>query len=166
MDPIIFSIDDLDTQQQPEYMTYNDLSDMDKIKYTLNGWISTLFSFYIIYILVKLRATMRKTYSIPEESCLCCYQLGLCGNNPREGIQCCGHSLGNIDGSAVPVGWEDVCCSLWCAICVTAQMSRHTVDYRQKKGVCCNNVGAYEWDDDDAYVGLEGGVGEGAILVV
>lgn len=165
MDPGFSVVDDKEQQQQqPEYLTYDDLSDIDKIKYTLNGWISTAFSLYIIYILAKLRATMRRTYSIPEESCLCCYQLGICGNNPREGMQCCGRSIGNDDD--IPIGWEDVCCSIWCPMCITAQMARHTVDYRERRGACCNDVGVYGWDEDDAYVGLEGGVGEGALLAV
>lgn len=159
------SLDEVD-EKHPEYITYNDLSEVDKIKYTLNGWISTLFSFYILYILVKLRATMRKTYSIPEESCLCLYQTRVCGNNPRDGIECCGRSVGSIDGSSIPIGWEDVCCSLWCPVCTTAQMARHTVNYGDMRGTCCNEVGVYGWDDDDAYSRLEGGVGEGAVLVV
>lgn len=165
MDPTMVSTMDKKTDdEQLEYITYNDLSDTDKVKYTLNGWISTLFSFYIIYILVKLRATMRQTYSIPEENCLCCYQLGICGNNPREGIQCCGHGIGQADG--VIIGWEDLCCAICCSLCITTQMARHTVDYRDKPGKCCNNVGVYGWDDDEAYAGLDGGVSEGALLVV
>ena len=166
MDPTMVSTMDtkMTDDEQFEYITYNDLSNTDKVKYTLNGWISTLFSFYIIYILVKLRATMRQTYSIPEENCLCCYQLGICGNNPREGIQCCGYSVGQADGTII--GWEDLCCALWCSMCVTTQMARHTVDYREKPGKCCNDVGVYGWDDDEAYVGLDGGVSEGALLVV
>ena len=153
-------------QDTNPYMTYNDLSNTDKIKYTLNGWISTLFSLYIIYIIAKLRSTMRHTYSIPETSCLCCYQIGICGNHTRDGIQICGRSVGSIDGSSIPLGWEDVCCSLWCPMCVSAQMARHTVDYHQNQASCCNCVGVHGWDEDDAYVGLEGGVGEGAVLIV
>eukprot|EP00956_Cyclotella_meneghiniana_P042637 scaffold248806_cov109-Cyclotella_meneghiniana.AAC.1 len=70
MDPTMVSTMDtkMTDDEQFEYITYNDLSNTDKVKYTLNGWISTIFSFYIIYILVKLRATMRQTYSIPEEN--------------------------------------------------------------------------------------------------
>eukprot|EP00804_Cyclotella_cryptica_P019578 CCRYP_014326-RA/>CCRYP_014326-RA protein AED:0.45 eAED:0.45 QI:0/-1/0/1/-1/1/1/0/346 len=159
--------DEQSENNQPSIITYDELSDLDKVKYTLNGWISTLFSFYIIYIVAKLRATMRQTYSIPEESCLCCYQMGMCGNNPREGIVCCGRSVGSIDGSSnVPIGWEDVCCSVWCQMCVAAQMARHTVDYEDKRGVCCNHVGVEDWGEDDAYAGIEGGVAEGSVLVV
>ncbi|KAL7502198.1 hypothetical protein ACHAXN_000611 [Cyclotella atomus] len=156
-----------DASQPDQYITYNDLSKVDKIKYNLNGCISALFSFYMVYILAKLRATTRRTYSIPEENCLCCYQLGVCGNNTRDGIECCGKIENREDG--VPIGWEDVCCSIWCSMCVAAQMARHTVDYRERRGACCNSVGVYGWDEDEAYANcsLEGeGVGEGAVLVV
>lgn len=162
VDPAGVVVDEKQRQQQPDYITYDDLSEIDKIKYTLNGWISTLFSFYMIYIITKLRATMRQTYNIPEENCLYCYQLGICGNNPREGMECCGSSVGTDD---IPIGWEDVCCSVCCPMCVTAQMARHTVDYRERKAACCNSVGVYGWDEDDAYAGIDG-VGEGAVLVV
>jgi hypothetical protein len=185
MDPITVSSFDTETndinnsQQQPpeyyksdnNYITYNDFSTADKIKYNLNGVISALFSFYIVYIITKIRATMRRMYSIPEENCLCCYQLGgICGSssNIRDGIECCGKSLTTGDG--IPIGWEDVCCSIWCNMCVTAQMARHTADYRERRGACCNSVGVYGWDEDEAYNscgGLGGeGVGEGAVLVV
>ena len=89
------------------------------------------------------------------------YSLGLCGNNPRDGI--CGNSSSS---GSVPIGWEDVCCSFWCPMCVTAQMARHTVDYDERRGVCFNSVGVEGWDDDEAYAGVEGGVGEGSVLVV
>ena len=165
LDPTMSAFDE-SKSNEPQFITYEQLSDIDKVKYTRNGWISAFFSVYVIYIIAKLRATMRQTYSIPEESCLCCYQLGVFGNNPRQGIECCGTPVGSVDGSSTPIGWEDVCCSIWCQLCVTAQMARHTVDYTEKKGVCCNSVGVYDWDEDEAYVGLEGGVGEGSVLVV
>lgn len=134
----------------------------------LDTWITTLFAVYVLYILIQLRSTLRHVYSIPEESCLFWYQLGLCGNNPREGV--CG-SGGNDNGSklcaaGVPVGWEDICCALWCQLCVVAQMARHTADYEEKEAVCCNNVGVLDWDDDEAYEGVEAGIGEGSVLVV
>jgi hypothetical protein len=146
---------------QPHIITYDEMSASDKVKYTLNGWISTFFFVYTMYILIQLRATLRHVYSIPEESCLCMYSLGLCGNNPRDGI--CGNSSSS---GSVPIGWEDVCCSFWCPMCVTAQMARHTVDYDERRGVCFNSVGVEGWDDDEAYAGVEGGVGEGSVLVV
>ncbi|KAL7474567.1 hypothetical protein ACHAW6_000539 [Cyclotella cf. meneghiniana] len=168
IDPVAtFLNDDKQSENNHSHITYDELSDLDKVKYTINGWISTLFSFYIIYIVAKLRATMRQTYSIPEESCLCCYQMGVCGNNSREGIVCFGRSIGSIDSSTnAPIGWEDVCCSLWCQMCVTAQMARHTVDYEDRRGVCCNNVGVEDWKEDDAYIGIEFGAAEGSVLVV
>jgi len=125
---------------------------------------------------------MRHVYSIPEESCLCLYKLGLFGNDPREGV--CGPSSGGCgccpstgdgdDGnsrwwctSGVPVGWEDVCCAIWCQFCVLGQMARHTVDYGERKAACCSVSGVSDWDDDEAYEGVESGhVGEGSVLVV
>lgn len=39
------------------------------------------------------------------------------------------------------VGCEDLCCSLWCSCCVTAQMLRHTGEYETYPGVCCSGTG-------------------------
>ena len=148
-----------------ETPNYESLSDSDKLKITINSWMSTLFGFYIFYIIVQLRATLRHVYSIPEQSCLFWYQLGICGNNPREGI--CGSGKGSkLCTAGVPIGWEDVCCAIWCQCCVAAQMARHTADYSQKKAMCCNSVGVLQWDDDEAYAGVQEGVGEGSVLIV
>jgi hypothetical protein len=133
----------------------------------LNSWITSLFGSYMFYILIQLRATIRSVYSIPEESCLSWYQLGIFGTNPHEGIVCPAFVPNETVCTAnVPVGWEDVCCSLWCQVCVVAQMARHTVDYGQKDAVCCNDTGVTEWEEDEAYDGVEAGVGEGSVLVV
>lgn len=151
-----------DQQPLDKSVYYDQLSEVDKARYTVNSWISTLFAFYLIYIMIQLRATLRHVYSIPEESCLGLYQLG-CGSNPREGI--CGGS--NICTAGVPIGWEDICCSIWCQLCILGQMARHTVDYDEKGAVCCNTTGVMDWEDDEAYEGIEDGhVGEGSVLVV
>lgn len=120
---------------------YNQLSGVDKTRYIINSWISTLFGIYLFYILIQLRATLRYVYSIPEESCLCWYQLGIFGTNPRDGV--CGSGSGDSNKlctAGVPIGWEDICCALWCQLCIVGQMARHTVDYEKKDAVFCNNV--------------------------
>ena len=158
-------VDPKDISSMP---TYDDLSDVDKVKYTINSGTSALFGVFMFYLLIQLRATLRHVYSIPEESCLFWYQLGISGNNPREGI--CGS--GGRDNNnkcctaGVPIGWEDVCCAMWCQCCIVAQMARHTVDYEERNAVCCNGTGVNYWDDDEAYEGIEAGVGEGSVLVV
>jgi len=38
-------------------------------------------------------------------------------------------------------GCEDMCCSLWCSCCVTAQIARHTGDYENHKGSYCSETG-------------------------
>jgi PLAC8 family len=38
-------------------------------------------------------------------------------------------------------GCEDLCCAIWCAPCVTAQMLRHTGDYEHYPGMCCTSTG-------------------------
>ena len=146
------------SDDQPEYK--DAISNVDLMKNSVNAWVSALFSLYTLYMLIKLRATLRHVYSIPEESCLCWYRLGLLSNNPRQGI--CGDSWG------VPVGWEDICCAFWCTLCVAGQMARHTVDYNERRAVCCNSVGVDNWEEDEAYVGFSEGdsVGEGTSLVV
>ena len=146
-----------------------ELSDIDKIKYMVNSWLSSLFGLYVFYIMVQMRATLRHVYSIPQESCLCWYQLGICGNNPREGL--CGSGNANSNNkcctAGVPIGWEDICCAIWCQLCIVGQMARHTVDYSEKKAVCCNSVGVYGWTEDEAYEGVDDGhVGEGSAFVV
>mmetsp|Transcript_7454 Transcript_7454/g.16905 ORF Transcript_7454/g.16905 Transcript_7454/m.16905 type:complete len:353 (+) Transcript_7454:207-1265(+) len=144
---------------------YNQLSDVDKARYTVNSWMSTLFCVYMFYILIQLRATIRYVYSIPEESCLFWYQLGLGGTNSRDGV--CGSRDSKLCTAGVPIGWEDICCAIWCQLCIVGQMARHTVDYGEKKAVYCNSVGVMGWDDDEAYEGVEAGhVGEGSVLVV
>lgn len=152
--------------------SFDDLSESEKMKYSINSWLSALFGFYIFYLMVQLRATLRHVYSIPEETCLCLYQCGICGNNPREGI--CGSGKGKEEGSklctaGVPVGWEDVCCAIFCPMCITSQMARHTVDYDYRRATCCNSVGVSSFMEDEAYEGIDDaftGVGEGRILVV
>mmetsp|Transcript_40159 Transcript_40159/g.84364 ORF Transcript_40159/g.84364 Transcript_40159/m.84364 type:complete len:363 (+) Transcript_40159:303-1391(+) len=138
--------------------TFDQMPPSDKIKYYINQSTSALFGLYILYLLITLRATLRHVYNIPEESCLCCYQMGVCGNNPRNGI--CKSWTG------VPIGWEDICCAFWCQLCIVAQMARHTVDYEEKKAVFCNDVGMEDWEEDEAFEGVEDGVGEGSVLVV
>ncbi|KAL3808919.1 hypothetical protein ACHAXA_004687 [Cyclostephanos tholiformis] len=45
-------------------------------------------------------------------------------------------------------------------------MARHTVDYEERDAACCNTSGVADWDDDEAYVGVEyGHVLEGSVLV-
>jgi hypothetical protein len=138
---------------------YTALSDSEKRNYSINSWLSALIGFYFFYLMVQLRATLRYVYSIPEESCLCMY----CGSNPRDGI--CGSGSG-LCSAGVPVGWEDVCCAIFCPMCITSQMARHTVDYDYRRATCCNSVGVSRFMDDEAYEGIDGGVGEGSILVV
>ena len=36
---------------------------------------------------------------------------------------------------------EDLCCSIWCSCCVTAQILRHTGEYETHPGVCCTPTG-------------------------
>ncbi|KAL7471239.1 hypothetical protein ACHAXS_011547 [Conticribra weissflogii] len=146
----------------------------DDVNVTLNSLIGSAMFLYTTYVLIQLRATLRHVYSIPEETCLCLYEMNLCGNNPRDGI-CGSGSGGEDDGSAstrlctsgVAVGWEDVCCAFWCPLCVAGQMARHTVDYEdgRRRAVCCNNVGVENWEEDEAYEGVVR-VGEGSVLVV
>lgn len=38
-------------------------------------------------------------------------------------------------------GCEDICCATFCSCCVTAQLMRHTGEYEQYPGVCCNQTG-------------------------
>ena len=141
---------------------YNSLSDSEKMKYSINSWLSAAFGFYFFYLIVQLRATLRYVYSIPEESCLCMY----CGGNPRDGICGSGRNGNTMCTAGVPVGWEDVCCAMFCPMCTTSQMARHTVDYDYRRATCCNSVGVSSFMDDEAYEGIENGVGEGSILVV
>jgi Cys-rich protein (TIGR01571 family) len=39
------------------------------------------------------------------------------------------------------IGCEDVCCSVWCGCCVTAQMLRHTGEYETYPAVWCSRTG-------------------------
>ncbi len=157
----------------------------DEVMSTIHSCTGAIYGFYITYVIVQLRATMRHVYSIPEENCLCMYRLGLFGNDPREGVcggpssvngcGCCPDPHDDGDGdnsrwwctSGVPVGWEDVCCAMWCQFCILGQMARHTVDYGERRAACCSGSGVSDWDDDEAYEGVESGhVGEGSVLVV
>mmetsp|Transcript_36848 Transcript_36848/g.88879 ORF Transcript_36848/g.88879 Transcript_36848/m.88879 type:complete len:345 (+) Transcript_36848:195-1229(+) len=145
--------------------TYDDLSDTDKVKYNIQKMLSAVFGAYFFYLMIRLRATIRQAYSIPEESCLCLYRLGC---DSQEGVLggFCGDSEACCS-DAVPIGWEDICCAIWCQLCTVAQMARHTADYEEKRAVCCNAVGVGDWEDDEAYEGVETGrVGEGSVLVV
>ena len=36
---------------------------------------------------------------------------------------------------------EDCCCATFCLPCAVCQMARHTADYDQYEGVCCNETG-------------------------
>jgi len=38
-------------------------------------------------------------------------------------------------------GYEDVCCSLFCACCTVAQISRHTGEHETYRSVCCSETG-------------------------
>lgn len=38
-------------------------------------------------------------------------------------------------------------------------MARHTADYGEKHGFCFNDVGVWDWDEDEAYEGVEAVVG-------
>jgi len=127
--------------------------------------LQATFGVYVIYVMAQLRATLRHVYSIPEENCLGLYRI--VGSEPRDGLACRG-SDGNFNfcTAGVPVGWEDVCCAIWCQLCVAGQMARHTVSYEERKAVCCNSTGVQDWDDDEAYEGVETAVGEGSVLVV
>mmetsp|Transcript_1816 Transcript_1816/g.3951 ORF Transcript_1816/g.3951 Transcript_1816/m.3951 type:complete len:339 (+) Transcript_1816:219-1235(+) len=145
---------------------YDELSDAEKKTYFINSSIhsalSALFGFYFFYLMVQLRATFRHVYSIPEENCLCLY----CGVNPRDGICGSGGDGNRLCSAGVPVGVEDVCCVMFCPLCTTSQMARHTVDYEYRSATCCNSVGVTKYMDDEAYEGIENGVGEGSVLVV
>ena len=141
--------------------SFNELSVSEKRMYWINSSLSALYGFYIFYLIVQLRATLRHVYSIPEENCLCWYACcgskrdGICG----EGSACC--------TSGVPVGFEDVCCALCCPMCVTSQMARHTVDYDYRRAICCNTTGVSSYLEDEAYEGIDdGAIGEGSVLVV
>ena len=163
--------DDYSTKISPEYRRdVTSDTGIDDVKYAINSFASAVYGSYLIYVTMQLRAVMRRAYSIPEERCLCMYEACPLGNHdPRDGI--CGTD-DDDDGarwctSGVAVGWEDVCCSLCCQLCALAQMARHTVDYGERDAACCNSSGVADWDDDEAYVGVEyGHVGEGSVLVV
>ena len=36
---------------------------------------------------------------------------------------------------------EDCCCATFCLPCSVCQMARHTADYDEYEGVCCNDTG-------------------------
>jgi len=42
------------------------------------------------------------------------------------------------------LGCEDVCCTLWCGACVTAQMARHTANYHKVKAQFFSGTGIEE----------------------
>jgi len=138
----------------------------DNDSYTLNSVITSLFNWYLLYLLIQLRATIRHVHGIPEERCLCLYDPVACGGSSREGVCGGGHRDSRLCAAGVPVGWEDICTALWCQPCVLAQMARHTVDYKEKQASWCNDVGVQEWDHDKAYKKAEAGAGEGAVLIV
>lgn len=154
--------DDDDLNLKHMHFIVHPLTGIDLFKQQLHGLIQTGFGLYIIYLLVQLRAAMRKTYSIPEKNCLFLYGLGL-GSNERDGV--CGDNTSGICTAGVPVGWEDICCAIWCQLCVIGQMARHTSNYQSKQAVCCNPTGVSEWEDDEAYEGVSTEIGEGSGLV-
>lgn len=48
---------------------------------------------------------------------------------------------------------EDCCCATFCLPCTVCQMARHTADYEEYEGVCCNDTGlpdAYESPTEQA----------------
>lgn len=151
-----------------KFLTISDDDDDLSDKFTLNSFLTIVFGIYMLYIVMKLRATMRHVYHIREESFLCMYDVCPTSASPEEGM--CGNFRGNHDESGLPlVGWEDVCCALWCQCCVLAQMARHTADYEQRTAVCCDDVGVMDWEEDEAYCdeGVGDGIGgEGSALVV
>ena len=161
--PEVEEVFDDDRFQHPRYIVHP-LTGIESVKHSLNGLVRTGFGLYIIYLLVQLRAAIRHTYSIPEKNCLCMYSLGL-GSNERDGV-CGGESNSGLCTAGVPVGWEDICCAICCQLCIVGQMARHTTNYQSKKAVCCNSTGVSEWDDDEAYEGVETQVGEGSVFVV
>lgn len=69
------------------------------------------YSLYFIFLLVKIRLSIRAKYGIPTQ---CCKRVW-------------------------PA--EDVCCALCCTCCVVTQMARHTADYNTYRGVCCSLTG-------------------------
>ena len=156
---------EFDEDGTPVSHSYEELSEGDKVRYNIQQIISGIFGAFILYLLIQLRATLRHVYSIPEESCLFLYRLGVCGRtDSREGV-CSGN--GGCCTAGVPIGWEDICCAFWCQLCILGQMARHTVDYEEKRAVCCNDVGVDGWDEEEAFDGVEAGsVGEGSVLVV
>lgn len=160
--------------------TNNDMK--DSIVSSINSFLSFLYGTYITYVMIQLRATMRHVYAIPEQSCKCWYalfggsQLQQHLRDGAEGNACgnCGYISERCCTADVPVGWEDICCAFWCQCCILGQMARHTVNYDERNALCCNEVGVTNWDEDEAYDGVDktrsGGrsrvVGEGSVLIV
>ncbi|CAB9517779.1 expressed unknown protein [Seminavis robusta] len=68
---------------------------------------------FLVVVLRNIRSHMRARFSIPDSENVCC---------PHSGC-------------------EDVCCSLICPCFTVSQMLRHTADYRDQHGVCCNSTG-------------------------
>jgi Cys-rich protein (TIGR01571 family) len=71
-----------------------------------------LFTVWSIYSLCRTRESLRARMNIPER-----------------------------DPEHVPGCVEDLCCSIWCSCCVTAQMLRHTGEYETHPGSCCSKTG-------------------------
>lgn len=155
----------------------------DSLASSINSFLSFVYGTYIIYVMIQLRATMRHVYAIPEQNCKCWYALfgglwqqSLLDNTREEGNVCgnCGYISERCCTADVPVGWEDICCAFWCQCCILGQMARHTVNYDERNALCCNEVGVNNWDEDEAYDGVDkisgGGrsrvVGEGSVLIV
>lgn len=39
------------------------------------------------------------------------------------------------------VGYEDLCCAVWCSCCTVSQLARQTTDYELEEGMFCTNTG-------------------------
>lgn len=161
----------------------DDTTGKETLASSINSFLSFAYGTYITYVMIQLRATMRHVYAIPEQSCKCWYALfgtqqrrRLDGGTDNEGNVCgnCGYISDRCCTADVPVGWEDICCAFWCQCCILGQMARHTVNYDERNALCCNEVGVANWDEDEAYDGVDktsgGGrsrvVGEGSVLIV
>ncbi|KAL7430702.1 hypothetical protein ACHAXH_004422 [Discostella pseudostelligera] len=160
----------------------DDTTSKETLASSIDSFLSFAYGTYITYVMIQLRATMRHVYAIPEQFCKCWY--ALFGTNQRqrldggtdEGNVCgnCGYISERCCTADVPVGWEDICCAFWCQCCVLGQMARHTVNYDERNALCCNEVGVANWNEDEAYDGVDkksGGVrrrvvGEGSVLIV
>lgn len=92
-----------------------------------------LFGVWTVYALCRVRRNMRARYQIKEERCIGCE-----GESLLFSFHSC--KLRSVLNNLLFLPL-DVCCSLWCGCCVTAQMLRHTGDYETYPGTCCSSSG-------------------------